>query len=96
MKILLLLLILSSAAYAYDPLSGSPYNIDNNMYNPENSSLNPENSPLNPENSTLNPYSERIIRDPNGNPTGYAVPKDNGGVNFFDNNGNRTGYLPGN
>ena len=38
--------------------------------------------------------NERIIRDNNGKLTGYAVPKRDGGVNFFDLKGNRRGYLP--
>ena len=36
--------------------------------------------------------SDRIMRDNSGNPTGYAVPKSDGGANIYDLDGNREGY----
>ena len=69
----------SSSAFAQQGYGeDSPYHSNNNPYN----SLN------NPYNSSSN----RIIRDEDGRATGYAVPRSDGGVNYFDSNGNRTGY----
>jgi len=60
----------------------------------KSSPYNWKNSPYNWENSPMRWDNERIIRDENGEPTGYAVPKRDGGVNFFDLEGKRRGYLP--
>uniref|UniRef100_A0A6M3KHG5 Uncharacterized protein n=1 Tax=viral metagenome TaxID=1070528 RepID=A0A6M3KHG5_9ZZZZ len=70
----------------------SPYNIRNSPYNIENSPYNVENSPYNVKNSPYNVNSERIIRDNSGKAVGYAVEKKDGGVNYFDSEGNRIGY----
>jgi hypothetical protein len=70
----------------------SPYNWDNSENNWDNSPNNWENSPNNWENSPNNWNSDRIIRDNSGNPTGYAVPKSDGGANIYDLDGNREGY----
>ena len=72
----------------------SPNNWDNSPNNWENSSNTWENSPNNWENSPNNYLDDRTIRDSNGDAKGYAVPKADGGINFYDNDGNRTGYLP--
>lgn len=72
--------------------NNSPLNYQNSELNYENSSLNYNNSPLNYQNSPLNYNSERVIRDNSGQATGYAVPKPDGGVNYFDLEGNREGY----
>ncbi|MEY4961289.1 MAG: hypothetical protein RL610_1468 [Pseudomonadota bacterium] len=82
----------SQAPYPQD----SPYDPSNNPYSYDN---NPYNSTNNPYNSENNPYksggNSRVIRDNEGNATGYAVPRPDGGVNFFDyKTGNRTGYQP--
>jgi len=80
----------------------SPNNWDNSPSNWANSSSNWENSPSNWansssnwENSPSNFGNTRITRDESGQPTGYAVPKADGGVNFYTPSGQRTGYLPG-
>ena len=65
----------------------SPYNSDNSEYNWDNSSNNWENNPNNWN-------SDRIIRDNNGNASGYAVPNSNGVINIYDLDGNREGYVP--
>jgi len=70
----------------------SPNRYENNSYNYDNNSSNYNNNPNNYENNLNNYSSSRIIRNESGNATGYAVPKANGGVNYFDTNGNRTGY----
>ena len=57
----------------------SPMNFDNNI--------------MNYENSPMNYNSNRIIRDDSGNATGYAVPKANGGLNIYNLDGIREGYL---
>jgi hypothetical protein len=86
-------LILSFSAVAED-YNNSPNNYENSPNNYENSSSNYKNSPNNYENSPNKYGNDRITRDNEGNATGYAVPKDNGGVNFYNGNGDRTGYLP--
>ena len=70
----------------------SPNRYENNLYNYNNSSSNYNNNPNNYENNLNNYSSNRIIRNESGNATGYAVPRSDGGVNYFDTNGNRTGY----
>lgn len=84
---------LSTTAVAQD-WNSSPNNWENSPNNWENSPNNWKNSPSNWENSPNRYGNERIIRDSDGNPAGYAVPKQDGGVNFYDNQGNRSGYLP--
>lgn len=74
--------------------NSSPNNWQNNSNNWENSPNNWKNSPNNWENSPSKWGNERVIRDNAGNPAGYAVPKQDGGVNFYDKQGNRKGYLP--
>jgi hypothetical protein len=74
--------------------NNSPLNYENSPYNYENSSSNYNNSPMNWENSRSNVSSDRIIRNNEGEAIGYAVPKRDGGVNFFDLEGKRRGYTP--
>jgi hypothetical protein len=91
------MVLFTSVCFSQTPYpQDSPYDPSNSPYNPENSQYNPENSRYNPDNS---PYksggNSRVIRDSDGNATGYAVPKPDGGVNFFDyKTGERTGYQP--
>lgn len=72
--------------------NNSPMNYQNSEINYENSPMNYNNSPMNYENSPMNYNSERIIRDNSGEAMGYAVPKSDGGVNYFDMEGHRQGY----
>jgi len=71
----------------------SPYNWENSEHNWDNSSNNWENSPNNWENNPNNWNSDRVIRDNDGNATGYAVPNSNGVTNIYDLDGNREGYV---
>ncbi len=71
----------------------SPYNWENSEHNWENSGFNYDNSPMNWENNPMNLNSDRIIRDADGVPSGYIVPKDNGGSNIFNLEGDRDGYI---
>ncbi|MSQ68900.1 MAG: hypothetical protein EXR83_12060 [Gammaproteobacteria bacterium] len=91
--VVLFALITSAAAVAGD-YNSSPNNYENSPHNFENSSANYNNSPHNFDNSPNKYGNDRLTHDNAGNVTGYAVPKDNGGVNFFDPHGDRTGYLP--
>lgn len=84
-----------TASAAAEDWNSSPNNWKNSPDNWENSPNNWKNSPNNWENSPNRWGNERVIRDGSGNAVGYAVPKEGGGVNFFDYEGNRTGYLPG-
>lgn len=86
-------LMLSFSAVAED-YNSSPNKYENNPNNYENSPYNYKNSPNNYDNSSSKYGNDRIIRDNEGNATGYAVPKEDGGVNFYNNDGGRTGYLP--
>jgi len=94
MKYLILIAVMFSVtAYAND-WNSSPNNWNNSPSNWENSPSNWNNSPNNWDNSPNNFGNTRIIRDTNGNAQGYAVPKADGGVNFFNQNGERKGYAP--
>ena len=72
----------------------SPYNWNNSEDNWDNSSNNWNNNPNNWENNPSNWSSDRIIRDNNGDTTGYAVPNSNGVTNIYNLDGNREGYIP--
>ena len=85
----------ASADWDHSAWPTSPANWDNSSANWENSPANWENHPANWDNSAAKWGNPRIIRDEGGQPTGYAVPKAGGGVNFYTPTGQRTGYLPG-
>lgn len=98
-SIVLLIGLLAAAALTAMPAAAqdwnsNPANWKNNPGNWQNSPSNWRNNPGNWENSPSRYGNDRIIRDNEGNARGYAVPKDDGGVNFFDFSGNRRGYLP--
>lgn len=74
------------------PWSDNPDNWDNKVDNWQNNPQNWINSPRNWKNDPRN-LNAKIIYDSAGNALGYAVEKVSGtGVNFYDFNGNRTGY----
>jgi hypothetical protein len=91
--IIALVAIAISFAHADGPWESSPYNWENNSLNWDNSSLNWDNNSLNWDNSPNNWDSNRIIRNTDGDATGYAVPKTGGGINYFNLDGVREGYL---
>lgn len=94
MKIFYIIIsIVYSSSVLADAWESSPYNWENNFLNWDNSSTNWENNPNNWDNNSNNWNSNRVIRDNNGNATGYAVPKENGGTNYFNLDGIREGYL---
>ncbi len=88
----------SSQNWANSPQNwrNSPDNWQNSSQNWENSSQNWKNSPQNWQNSANNYNNSNGIYDSYGNRTGYRVPSANGGVNYFNNDGSRRGYQPGN
>lgn len=100
MKNLLVKILLTSALLAFnaeimaDDWNSSPNNWNNSSQNWENSSQNWKNSPQNWDNSPSRYGNDRIIRDESGNARGYVVPKADGGLNVYDNSGNRILYLP--
>jgi len=96
MKKLLLLLALSlfSVICLGDDWNSSPSNWENSPSNWNNSPSNWNNSPSNWDNSPSKYGNDRLMRDESGNVSGYAVPKSDGGVNFYNLNGERKGYLP--
>ena len=89
------LLLFSGAAVAQTDWNSSPYTWKNSPYNFDNSPHNFKNSPYNWDNSPYKWNNDRIIRDNQGRATGYAVPKEDGGVNYYDFDGNRRSYKPG-
>jgi len=74
----------------------SPDNWQNSSQNWQNSSQNWKNSSQNWQNSANQYDNTNGIYDSNGNRTGYSVPTANGGINYFNNDGSRRGYRPGN
>jgi hypothetical protein len=90
-----LTLLFSSAASAQTDWDSSPYNWKNNENNWENNSSNWKNNPHNWKNSPHKYNNDRIIRDNQGRAKGYAMPKKDGGVNYYDLDGNRKRYKPG-
>jgi hypothetical protein len=89
----ILLLASTSAIAQQSPWNSSPNNWDNSSANLQNSQHSWENSPANWANSKHNLESNRVVRDSSGKPIGYAVPKSDGGANFFDFDGNRKAYV---
>ena len=53
------------------------------------------NSPNNFNNSPNNFGATNGIYSTDGVRQGYTVPRPDGGINYFDNNGNHLGYTPG-
>jgi hypothetical protein len=88
----------SSQNWANSPQNwrNNPDNWQNSSQNWQNSSQNWKNSPQNWQNSANNYNNANGIYDSNGNRIGYRVPSANGGVNYFNNDGSRRGYQPGN
>lgn len=87
----------SLAAPAMAPATdwrSSPNRWENSSGNWANSPNRWENSPGNWLNSPHRYGNDRILRDADGMPQGYVVPKPDGGANIFDFQGNRRGYLP--
>lgn len=73
----------------------SPDNWQNNPQNWANSPQNWKNNPQNWQNNANNYNSTNGIYDRNGNRLGYFVPKGDGAVNYFNNDGSRRSYQPG-
>lgn len=71
----------------------SPSNWKNSKYNFDNSTYNYRNTPTFFINQKGNPERLNII-GLLGMVTGYAVPKADGGVNYFNNDGLRIGFSP--
>ena len=88
----------SSQNWANSPQNwrNNPDNWQNSSQNWQNSSQNWKNSPQNWQNSANNYNNANGIYDSSGNRIGYRVPSANGGVNYFNNDGSRRGYQPGN
>jgi hypothetical protein len=87
------LVSISVTAGAVD-FNSSPLNFQNSPLNFQNSPQNFQNSPQNFQNSPQKYNNNRIIRDTSGQPQGYAVPRRDGGINYYDMNGNHKGYQP--
>lgn len=87
----------SFIAYSEDtiPWDASPLNWKNSQYNYVNSPRNFVNSVSNFENKEENPNRINIV-NLLGSVTGYVIIKEDGGWNYFDNDGTRIGYSPNN
>ncbi len=94
MVLALILALTSATVVAAQDWNSSPNNWDNNPNNWENSQYNWKNSPYNWDNSPNKWGNDRIIYDNEGNASGYAVPKKDGGVNIYDFKGKRKEYTP--
>jgi hypothetical protein len=87
----------SSRNWANSPQNwqNNPNNWQNSSQNWQNNSQNWKNNPQNWQNSANNYNNANGIYDSNGNRIGYSVPSANGGINYFNNDGSRRGYRPG-
>ena len=83
--------LLAQQSYNFN---NSPQNFNNSPQNFNNSPQNFNNSPQNFNNSPQNFNSTNGVYDTQGNRQGYQVQSPTGVINYFDNNGNRTGYAP--
>ena len=75
--------------------NSNPSNWKNHPSNWDNNPNNWKNHPSNWDNNPNRWGNDRIVRDNQGNPQGYTVPRNDGGLNIFDFQGNRQGYAPG-
>jgi hypothetical protein len=74
-------------------LEDSPFTFDNSEHNPNNSQDMYRNSEMHPDNHRYRMDADNIIRDNDGEPIGYSVPKQGGGTNYFlYDGGGRFGY----
>lgn len=80
-----------SSAAAEVPWEASPYNWPNSPYNFENSPNNFANSIKNFQNAEGRRGRLNIVNSL-GVVTGYAIVKRDGGINYFDSDGDRIGY----
>lgn len=94
MKYLSVIMCLVSINVSAGDWNSNPNNWDNSVHNWNNSPYNWNNNPNNWSNNPNRFGNERIIRDNSGAPSGYTVPKPDGGVNYFDLDGTRKGYTP--
>lgn len=69
----------------------SPYSERNSEYSERNSPYNERNSQYNERNDPDWGDQRRVMRDNDGQAYGYAVPRRDGGVNYYDSDG-RQGY----
>lgn len=83
----------NSNVISEDSWVASPRNWNNSKYNYDNSKFNFTNSPRNYANRESNPSRVNIV-NLFGVVIGYVVKKPDGGLNYFDNEGNRIGYSP--
>jgi len=86
-------LFVAVPAHADGDWESSPYNWKNSPINWENSPTNWRNSPSNYKNSRMNPNRQGVY-DTDGRSSGYTVPRSDGGVNIFSDDGERVGYIP--
>jgi len=95
-RILITTLLLASAqvAQARD-WNSNPNNWANSQGNWANNSGNWANNPSNWANNPSNQYGGNRVYGSDGSQQGYAVPRGDGGTNYFDFSGNRRGYSPG-
>jgi hypothetical protein len=70
----------------------NPYSAANNPYSAQNNVYSPNNNPYNPKNNRYNLKSERIIRNSYGEAIGYAVPRKDGGTNYYSYDDGYEGY----
>jgi hypothetical protein len=100
MKVLIALIIafVSGVVFAdgVDFNTSSPYTHSNNPYTSSNNPYTSDNNRYSNDNNPYNQSSTRIIRDNSGQPIGYAVPKKDGGTNYFSyDSTERKGYQSG-
>ena len=99
MKIIIIILVCASGAVLADGVdfnTSNPYTYSNNPYTNSNNPYAPDNNRYNNDNNPYNQNSQRIIRDNSGQPIGYAVPKKDGGTNYFSyGSTERKGYQSG-
>ncbi len=92
-KLLILVLLSCFASPAFANADFGRYSLNKSVYIPQNNTYNTENTTYNGNNSQYNANASNSTYDQNGNSTDTDAPKDAGtGVNYFDNEGNNTGY----
>jgi hypothetical protein len=84
--------LLTGTQAAAGSWENSPNNWANSPNNWANSPNNWANSPNNWANNPANQYGGNRVYGNDGAAQGYAVPRGDGGTNYFDFNGNRRGY----
>ena len=90
--IILTILIIFTFCWTQGFADSNPYSAANNPYSAQNNPYSTNNNQYSSENNRYNTNNTRIIRNGSGEAMGYAVPRSDGGTNYYSYDGGYIGY----